>query len=420
MQSLAAPTTVLRECPLCGLFQSVPEIGHGMRAQCGRCGTTLRSHRTDPEGRALALAMAGLAMFGLAVSLPFMELDLRGRGAATHLAAGPEALREQGMGAVALVVLATTVLAPLAKLLCLIWVLVGLRLKRRLPHTVLAFRWAEELGTWSMIEVFLLGVFVAYTKLSDLAPVHMGAAAYALGALMLAMAAADAALDHQAIWHRLEPAGLQHRCAAGPGPLIGCDDCGQVSRALHTCPRCGGELRHRKPHSLQRSWALLIAAAVLYVPANTLPVLTSIQLGRGQPDTILSGVEELGATGQWPLAALVFVASITVPVLKLVGLGWLLISTQLGLRAGLGERTQLYRIVEAVGRWSMVDVFMISILTALVQAGNLASIIPGPGVICFCAVVILTMLAANSFDPRLMWDAAERPAVRRGRVAPAP
>ncbi len=117
-------------------------------------------------------------------------------------------------------------------------------------------------------------------------------------------------------------------------------------------------------------------------------------------------MEELAASGQWPLAAIVFIASITVPMLKLCGLAVLLISTRLRATSRLTERTRLYRIVDAVGRWSMIDVFVISVLTALVRLGQIATIIPGPGVICFCAVVILTMLAAESFDPRLMWDAA--------------
>jgi paraquat-inducible protein A len=151
---------------------------------------------------------------------------------------------------------------------------------------------------------------------------------------------------------------------------------------------------------------LLIASAILYIPANTLPILTVIQFGQGAPSTIIGGVLELAEAGQWPLAVLVFVASITVPVLKVVGLALLLITTQRGMRGHLAERTLLYKIVEAVGRWSMLDVFMISIITALVQAGEIATITPGPGAVCFCAVVILTMLAAISFDPRLMWDAA--------------
>jgi paraquat-inducible protein A len=173
------------------------------------------------------------------------------------------------------------------------------------------------------------------------------------------------------------------------------------------CPRCGSALHARKPNSIARTWALLLAAAILYVPANLYPVMTVISLGQGTPDTILSGVEELAHAGMWPLALLVFFASITVPMLKLIGLTVMLISTQTRSHRRLRDRTVLYRIVEFVGRWSMIDVFMISILVGLVQLGNLATIEPGIGAVSFACVVILTMLAAESFDPRLMWDAVE-------------
>jgi paraquat-inducible protein A len=147
---------------------------------------------------------------------------------------------------------------------------------------------------------------------------------------------------------------------------------------------------------------------VLYIPANILPVMTVVRLGRGEPDTILSGVWALAAAGMWPLALLVFFASITVPVLKLAALAWLVLSTRAGSAARLRERTRLFRIVDAIGRWSMIDVFMVAILTAIVRLGALASVTPGPGVVAFCAVVMLTMVAAECFDPRLMWDRARR------------
>ena len=172
------------------------------------------------------------------------------------------------------------------------------------------------------------------------------------------------------------------------------------------CTRCGFRLHDRKPASIQRTWAFALAALVLYIPANTYPVLTVIRLGAGQPSTILGGVRELIEIGMWPLAALVFFASVAVPVLKLVGLAILLISTHMGTGWALHDRTVLYRIVDAIGRWSMIDIFMESILVALVSSAQLASVYPGPGAIAFAAVVILTMLAARSFDPRLMWDNA--------------
>ncbi len=407
------------ECLMCGLFQSLPELPHGSTARCLRCAAPLAHGKTDPAGRALAFAATALLMLALAVSQPFLALDLRGQGQQTGLFTGASALVDRGMWELGVVVVFTTTVAPLMRIVGIVWVVIGLRLRRPPPHLARVFRLVEELAPWSMVEVFMLGVFVAYTKLADLAMVHVGVAAYALGALMLAMAAADWALDHAAVWREIARRAPIAVRPEKPGPRIGCDDCGMVSHHRGMCPRCGGRLHHRKPDSLGRTWALLIAAGLLYIPANILPVTTYIQLGQGSPDTILSGVEELAAGGQWPLAALVFIASITVPMLKLCGLAVLLISTQLRATGRLVERTRLYRIVEAVGRWSMIDVFVISVLTALVRLGQLATIIPGPGVICFCAVVILTMLAAESFDPRLMWDAAATRSPPRPQRIPA-
>jgi paraquat-inducible protein A len=176
--------------------------------------------------------------------------------------------------------------------------------------------------------------------------------------------------------------------------------------AAPLCPRCGSRLHERKPNSIARTWALAIASAILYVPANVYPVLTVVQMGSGAPSTILGGVEELLAAGMYPLAALVFFASIMVPMLKLSGLVLMLTTTQAGWDGRLRDRTVLYRIVRAIGRWSMIDIFMESILVALVQFGSVVTIDPGVGAVAFAAVVILTMFAAETFDPRLMWDAA--------------
>jgi paraquat-inducible protein A len=400
--------SALRECPICGLFQTVAAPAPRTSQLCRRCSSVLRQHRTDPARRALALVIAALLLFALAATQPFLSLDLGG-GSQTTLLGGPEALEQTGLAPLALVVLITTMLAPLARLGMTLRVLLALQWPdlAGAPTRYLAqlFRWAEWLEPWSMLEVFLLGVFVAYAKLIDLAPVHVGIAAYALGAVMLMTAAADATLDRAAIWERLETTSPPNRTHTASRHRIGCECCGRVSTGAQHCPRCGAALEHRRPHALMRSWALLLAAVVLYIPANTLPILTVIQLGQGSPHTILQGVAELTASGLWPLAALVFTASVAVPLLKVVGLAYLLIATQMHSTRHLRGRTLVYRIVEAAGRWSMIDVFMISILTALVQMGALATVIPGPGALCFCAVVILTMLAAHEFDPRLMWDA---------------
>ena len=201
---------------------------------------------------------------------------------------------------------------------------------------------------------------------------------------------------------------------AAEAGLISCHACHQLSRipAGFTnggaiCPRCEAHIHVRKPNSLSRTWALLIAAYILYIPANLLPVMTVISFGKGTPDTILSGVKELIHAGMWPIALVVFFASITVPVLKLLVLTYLLLSVQFKSRWRPRERTVLYRITEVVGRWSMIDIFMISILIALVKLEAVATIEPGMGAISFASVVILTMFAAIGFDPRLIWDRME-------------
>lgn len=192
---------------------------------------------------------------------------------------------------------------------------------------------------------------------------------------------------------------------------MSCHVCGLLARPASRavpghCPRCGEHLAWRHHHSIQRTWALLIAAVILYVPANWLPVLTTNTLVSSESDTILSGVVYLYASGSWVLALIVLIASVMVPLGKILALGYVLITVQRRSITSNRQRTRLYRVVEFIGRWSMLDVFVDTYIVALVQLSPLMSVEPGPGVVYFMAVVILTMFAAQSFDPRLIWDAA--------------
>lgn len=193
--------------------------------------------------------------------------------------------------------------------------------------------------------------------------------------------------------------------------LTGCHACGLVCRIPahqhYVCPRCGSGLHFRKPQSVQRSLALVIAACIFYVPANLLPITHTAALGKVQSDTIMSGVIYFLHHGDWPLALVIFTASVAVPLLKLLILSFLIWSVGRRSRGRPLDRTKLYRITEAVGRWSMVDVFVVTILVALVQLGFLANVEAGPGAMYFCLVVIVTMFAAMTFDPRLIWDPIE-------------
>ncbi len=193
--------------------------------------------------------------------------------------------------------------------------------------------------------------------------------------------------------------------------LVACRSCHLLNRRLETavdCPRCGAPLHSRKPNSIARAWALVLAAAVFYIPANVLPITHTTSLGAVQSDTIMSGVIYFIHSGSWPVALVIFVASVFVPLLKLLILAFLLLSVQRRWQWRPVDRTRLYRLTEVIGRWSMLDIYVVTILVALVHLGALATIEAGPGAVFFAAVVVVTMLAAEAFDPRLIWDNMEK------------
>jgi paraquat-inducible protein A len=424
--------SALRECFGCGQFQIVPELDSGMRARCVRCDTTLRRSCNNTIVRALALNLAAAVLFAVVWTGMLMKVSTMGIVHETTLTSGPIELVRQGLWPVAVVVGFTTALAPLAKFACMIYALGALRFDLALPRLPQVFRFGRAIGIWAMLEVLLLGVFVAYTKLGDLVSINVGPAVFALGGLTVIVIWADLALDSHAVWEEFERRGWTFEPIPAPVAnatvdfhpgAIGCEGCGRVDIPTgephdhehdhRHCPRCGSALHARKPDSLNRTWAFIIAGAIFYIPANYYPVLTVIQAGAGQPSTIMGGVEELVDSRMYPLALLVFFASILVPVFKLIGLAVMLMATMLmttefGASFLLPQRTRLYYVVAWIGRWSMVDIFMESLLGALVQFGTLVTIAPGIGAVAFCAVVLLTIFAAEYFDPRLMWDAAGR------------
>lgn len=196
--------------------------------------------------------------------------------------------------------------------------------------------------------------------------------------------------------------------------LVSCHDChllcsapAPAEKQAACCPRCGSTLHSRKPNSLMRTWALVFAAIILYLPANLLPITITRAIGITQSDTIISGVIYFLHSGMVPIALVIFIASVFVPLMKLLILIYLLISVQRRSRRRLVDRTRLYRLTELVGRWSMVDVYVVTILVALVKLGAVARVDAGPATPYFAGVVILTMFAAESFDPRLIWDVME-------------
>jgi len=402
----------ITECHDCGLQQRVPSLDYG-DVFCVRCGRRLRRLVRGSLGQAFALAVAGLIMLGLALFEPFITVEVAGRQHRANLLSGIWTFAEQGFHELAFFVMLNTIVAPLVS-----WTFIALAplllLLRRPPHVLVPMAlWVERLTPWAMVEVYLLALFVSYTKLADLAQVEFGIAVYAMAGMMLVTVMLSARFDHGAFWEAMERKGVTHR---PPGSDVGrsysCHGCGLLlrlwSRPGHDlkCPRCHSAVHQRKPQSMARAWALLIAAAVFYIPANAYPVMTVVSLGKSYPSTILGGVSDLIELGSWPLAMIIFIASIAVPFLKISAMTFLLVTTHRGTRWRLRDRTRLYRLVETIGRWSMIDIYVVSLMIALVQMGQIATFYPGFGATCFATVVVLTMLAAMSFDPRLMWDRA--------------
>jgi len=203
------------------------------------------------------------------------------------------------------------------------------------------------------------------------------------------------------------------RVTPSGAPLLGCESCGLVSRgvspgrlppgAVLRCSRCRHVLHHEKPFSVQRTWSCVIAAAILYVPANAMPVMSTTSAFDTNTHTLLGGIHELWVDGSWGLAAIVFIASIAVPVLKIAALALLAWSVRKAPTWRRLERARLFRLIEVVGHWSMLDVYVVVLLAACVRFGSLASAHPEPGLLAFAAVVVLTLLAAHSFDARMIW-----------------
>jgi paraquat-inducible protein A len=410
----ASQIAPLIRCHDCDLLQALPPLPPAGTISCPRCGAGLISAKPDHFERAFILYLTALILLVLANSFPFLTMKVQGLVQSSHLLSGAIDIFSEGMWEVGIAVIFFVFVAPLVKIVTGLLVVGSLAYGRGFRGAEALYRLFDKLHPWAMTEIFLLGVLVAYTKLVDLATVVIGASFFAFVGLIIAMIAADTAVDPHQVWQRLRPAPrlpppreeLRRR-------LVGCHTCQlavELPPSSHDveflCPRCESVLHRRKPNSLARTTALLITAALLYIPATVYPVMTLSALGSGEPSTIIGGVMELIAADMWPLALIVFTASILVPMLKLISMSWLVISVHTGSRWRLKDRTLIYRLNELVGRWSMVDVFVITILVALVQLGSLANILPGVGILAFATVVVLTMLAALFFDPRLMWDRA--------------
>ncbi|MGT2477263.1 paraquat-inducible protein A [Paraburkholderia terrae] len=436
-------------CHECDLLFRRPAHANGMVARCSRCGASLKGISgvgLSPDALC-AVTVAALITFCLTQAFPVVQMQANGMASEATLFGAVRSLWAGDMRLVALMVFCSSILFPLIELVACAYVLIPLCVGKRPPYFNGIVRVVKHIRPWGMVEVFMLGVLVTIVKMVSVAQVIPGTGLFAFAALTV-MLGVLAATDLGGLWEAVEKTGIARRGAIRsarqsyrPAPdelsaeastgstshitaqqagLVACHTCGLLqTRSGHQphrcCLRCGSALHERRPESVMRTCSLLLAAALAYIPANLLPIMHASSLGRSEDDTILSGVAYFWTSGDWPLAAIIFIASVLVPMLKLAVLTLQTVAAIRGSTWRPLERTKLHRLVERVGRWSMLDVFVVALTVKLVHFGSFATITAGPGALAFGAVVILTMLASHQFDPRLIWDNVHAETARPSR-----
>ncbi|MBB5606625.1 paraquat-inducible protein A [Janthinobacterium sp. S3M3] len=384
------------------------------KARCVRCRSVLYRGSSADLNKVVALTLGAAFVFLIAQFFPIVELDINGLTSSATLLGSIRVLWSEQMQVVATMVFLFTMLFPAIELGSLLYVALGLRMKIRVPGFNRVLRAVQTAREWGMTEVLMIGILITVVKMTSLATVVPQPGLFAFGALTV-MLAIVVSFDPKTLWNvgddlvRESLPGIRYKPLAPGARVLPCHACGLVAppvgKGHHLeCARCGTPLHTRKPNSISRTWALLIAAAILYIPANLLPVMVTQSLFGAQDDTIMSGVALFWNSGSKGLAIIIFIASVVVPVLKLGTLALLAWTAQRRSRWRPRQRTVLYRMVEFIGRWSMLDIFVVTLTVALVRFKSLAVITAGPGALAFGAVVVLTMLASMQFDPRLIWD----------------
>jgi paraquat-inducible protein A len=388
-------------------------------ARCRRCGSILERGRRFSISTWLALTLTAAILTVFANVFPVAIISLGGLESEATVWQAVVAL---GNGPGVPVAIAAGMIAigvPALQVVTLLWVLSFAVAGRSCPYFVPVMRVFRASKPWGMIEVCLLAILVAVVKLSGFlhVVVGIGIAAIVVLAPLMAVITNPNARDLWLLYEARNGLRFQAAQAAWPDHLMACDLCGMVREgaaaeggaAAVACARCGSEVRARKPDSVVRTWALLLAALVFYIPANVLPVMYTRLLGSEAESTILEGVVEFWRSGSWDIAVLIFTASVAVPCTKFLAIGLLLLDQRFPIGSRVGK-TRLLNLVEHIGYWSMLDVLVVALVTALIQFRALGVAEPRPGIVFFGAVVVLTMLAAMSFDSRLAWQRQ----VRRG------
>ncbi len=411
----------LTACPDCDLLLSKTEAPGGHSIICPRCGKIISRRTTDSIIKVLALSIAGLLMYLPSILLPLMTMKSFGFKDSANILDSIINFYQNGYYFVSFMVLISAVVFPLVLLTSIFFISCQLYLKRYPSYLANFFRIYLHLEEWAMVEVYLLGIMVTIIKMNDSTEINYNLGIFCFTGLVLLNLTIATVIDHDFFWQAIENKGKksqsepdnQHHLpgnavvnAARQG-LILCHICHKlspVSREGKGCPRCSQTLHTRKPSSISRTIALVITSAIFLAPANLLPIMRVDFMGFPDQSTIIDGIIYFFQHGSYFVGLIIFTASILVPIFKIVGLAILLLSTRPCDLHLLRQKTRMFRFITFIGRWSMLDIFVIALLSVLVNFGFFTSVHVAPAATYFCIVVASTMWAVITFDPRIIWD----------------
>lgn len=395
-------------CRHCDLVQLMPELAPGEEASCSRCGLHLDARHPQPVLRPVLYAGSALFMLLLANLFPFVSMFAAGNSNAMNFFDTSSVLFSEHHQWLAILIWLFIQAVPAACMLAVLYLKLGMLYP--LPACTWVARVLYMLKPWSMVDIFLMGLIISFVKLVADADISLGPSFWAFCLFCLLHLRTFQVIDRRELWSKIAPYPIPEvEAHAGKTGLQQnlklCQVCTAiVPLAQSHCSRCNTRVRIRQRASIQNTMALLIAATLLYIPANLLPIMRTVSFGETTDSTIISGLFLMWRDGAYPVAIIILIASVIVPVAKILIMFWLCYLTRLPFSRRQRHSGTIYRLVDWVGRWSMVDVLVVAIMAALVRFDLFMSVYPGVGALVFAAVVILTMLAALSFDPRLLWD----------------
>ncbi len=407
----------LTACPDCDLLVPLPKVPENHTLHCPRCRKRIWRRVGSSNQKVLALSISGLLLYLPAIFLPLMTFSSLGFNDSANILESILNFYQNGYFFVSFMILLSAVIFPLLLLSSIFWVSFNLYLNKFPGYLLKLFRTYNHIEEWAMVEVYLLGIMITVIKMRDTSDIAYHSGLFCFVLLVIISIGVSTTIDRRIFWKQLE------KCARSTIPaetvfpqaskinaarmgLILCSSCYLLNRGEEGtgCKRCGETLHLRKPKSSSRTLALVITSTIFLVPANILPIMRVDFLGIPERSTIFDGIIYFFQDGSYFIGLIIFTASILVPVFKIVGLSLLLSTSQPCSKKRLRQKTQMFRFIAFIGRWSMLDVFVIALLTVLVDFGFFTSIHAAPAATYFCLVVASTMLAAIAFDPRLIWD----------------